>query len=94
MTAISSGRISSRVVGVKGFDRSGFKIATNSKSVKAKQLVSAALQYHALSDALSFTMSKNSRTHHFQFMTYIYNSSIDLLTTLNRVSVVSRVAHY
>jgi len=38
--ASSSGRPSTRVVGIKGFDRSGFKIATNGNSVKAKQMVS------------------------------------------------------
>ena len=35
----SSGRPSVRVVGIKGFDKSGLKIATNSRSAKAKDLV-------------------------------------------------------
>jgi len=35
----SSGRPTTRVVGIKGFDKSGFKIATNGNSVKAKQMV-------------------------------------------------------
>jgi len=35
----SSGRPSTRVVGIKGFDKSGFKIATNGNSAKAKELV-------------------------------------------------------
>jgi len=61
MAAISSGRPSTRVVGIKGFDKSGFKIATNSKSVKAKQLVSA----------LQYNKSENLVTQHLLFITRI-----------------------
>jgi len=61
VTAISSGRPSTRVIGVKGFDRSGFKIATNSKSAKTKQLVSAA-QYHASSRALTLYVPKSENS--------------------------------
>jgi len=38
-TLYSAGRPSTRVVGIKGFDKAGFKIATNSNSAKAKQMV-------------------------------------------------------
>ncbi|ELU12709.1 hypothetical protein CAPTEDRAFT_129800 [Capitella teleta] len=37
-TASKAGRPSSRIVGVKGFDKSGFKIATNKNSRKAKDM--------------------------------------------------------
>lgn len=37
-TSSRSGRTSSRIVGVKGFDRTGFKIATNGNSLKAKNM--------------------------------------------------------
>lgn len=37
-TSSRSGRTSSRIVGVKGFDRCGFKIATNCNSLKAKNM--------------------------------------------------------
>lgn len=48
-TASRSGRTSSRIVSVKGFGQSGFKIATNSNSLKAKNMEEnpfASLIYH------------------------------------------------